>query len=123
MATERKTGAQTDCLESASDLRGKEFYLATITAAGKVDLCGLGGKVIGVITEGKNTGLHSSLATGNQLKALAGAAIDEGDKLSSDGNGKVRVAAATHQVFGTAKSAAADGELVEFYMDQEGIKA
>lgn len=123
MAVERKTGSQQDCLPSGADLTGKEFFLAQVDGNGAVVLPGLGGKVMGVITEGKAVGQHTSFATGNQLKAVAGAAINEGDKLSSDAAGKVRVAAATHWVFGTAKSAAANGELVEFYMDQEGVMA
>lgn len=123
MATERKVGAMADCRESNADLTGKELYLCTLVAGGKVDLCGLGGKVAGVISEGKAAGLHSSFFTGNQLKAVAGATIAEGDKLSSDGAGKVRVAASTHWVFGTAKSGAASGEIVEFNFDQEGVMA
>lgn len=120
MAVERFTGAQTDAKPSTVDLTGKEFFLATRVAGGFA-LAGLGGKVAGVISEGKAVGLHSSIKTGNQLKAIAGAAIAVGDKLSSDAAGKVRVAAAGHQQFGTAMSAAANGELVTFDMDHEGL--
>jgi hypothetical protein len=123
MAVTRHTGSQKDALESAVDLTGKEFFLATIDGNGRVNLAGAGGRVVGVINEGKKVGLHSSFHTGNQLKAVAGAAINEGDKLASDAAGKVKVAAGGQFVFGTAKSAAANGELVEFYMDQEGAQA
>jgi hypothetical protein len=119
MATTRFTGAQNDALPSVTDLRGKEFHLAKVTAAG-VTLAGLGEKVAGVISEGKNIGLHSSFHTGNQLKAVADVAIAVGDKLASSADGQVKVAAANQFVFGTAKTAADAGEMVEFYMDQEG---
>jgi hypothetical protein len=122
MATERFTGAQTDAQLSTVDLTGKEFFLAKRVAGGFA-LAALGEKVAGVISEGKAVGLHTSIKTGNQLKAIAGAAIAIGDKVSSDAAGKVRVAAATHWVFGTAMSAAANGELVTIDFDHEGVMA
>lgn len=123
MAVTRHTGAQKDAKRSAEDLRDKEFFLATRNGDGDFELAALGEKVAGVIVEGKDVGYHTSIATGNQLKAVAGAAINAGDKLSSDAAGKVRVAAAGHYVFGTAISDAANGEMVEFDMDQEGVMA
>lgn len=122
MATERFTGSQTDSAPSTVDLRGKEFHLAKLVAGG-LALAGLGERVAGTIHEGKNVGLHSSIKTGNQLKAVADVAIAVGDKLASSADGQVKVAAAGQFVFGTAKSAADAGEMVEFYMDQEGAQA
>lgn len=122
MAVERFTGSQTDAKPSVVDLTGKEFFLAAAVAGG-FQLAGLGGKVVGVISEGKAIGLHTSVKTGNQVKAIAGAAIAVGDSVTSDAAGKVRVAAAGHQVFGRAKSAAANGELVTIEVTQEGILA
>lgn len=122
MATERFTGAQTDAQPSTVDLTGKEYFLAKRVAGGFA-LAGAGEKVAGVISEGKAVGLHTSIKTGNQLKALAGAAIVVGDKVASDAAGKVKVAAAGNYVFGTAMSAAANGELVEIDVDQEGVMA
>lgn len=123
MAVQRQVGSMTDCLPSNVDLRGKEFLLCKRIAGPKVDLSGLGEKVAGVISEGKDAGYSSTFNTGRQLKAIAGAAIAVGDKLSSDAASKVRVAAAGHYVFATAISAAANGEMVEFEMDQEGVLA
>lgn len=128
MAVERFTGSQTDSKPGSVDLTGKEFHLATVVASadypgGALALAGLGGKVAGVISEGKAAGLWSSMKTGNQLKAVADGAIAVGDKLASSAGAQVKVAAAGQFVFGTAKSAAAAGELVEFYMDQEGAQA
>lgn len=120
MAVQRQVGSQTDCKESAVDLRGKESFLCTRDATGKVTLAGNGGKVAGVISEGKNVGLHTSFNTGNQLKAVAGVAIKPMDKLASDANGKVKVAAVGNFVFATAISVAAAGEMVEFDLSHEG---
>lgn len=122
MATTRFTGAQNDAQPSTVNLTGKEFHLAKLVAGG-VALAGLGDKVAGVISEGKAVGLYSSFHTGNQLKAVADVAIAMGDKLASSADGQVKVAAAGQFVFGTAKTAADAGELVEFYMDQEGPSA
>jgi hypothetical protein len=122
MAVEKFTGSQTDCQPSAADLTGKEFFLAKRVAGG-LQLAGLGDDVAGVISEGKAVGLHTSIKTGNQVKAVAGAAIAIGDKVTSDAAGKVRVAAAGHHVFGKALSVAANGELVTVNVDREGILA
>ncbi len=122
MATERFTGSQTEALPSVTDLTGKELHLATVVAGG-MQLAGLGQKVAGVISEGKEIGLHSSMKTGNQLKAVADVAIAVGDALASSADGQVKVAAAGQFVFGRAKTAADAGEIVEFFMDQEGPSA
>jgi hypothetical protein len=120
MAVERFTGSQTDAKPSTVDLTGKEFFLAKRVAGGFA-LAGLGEKVAGVISEGKPVGQHSSIKTGNQLKAIAGAAIAVGDKVTSDAAGKVRVVGAGHEQFGVAMSAAANGELVTVEVDRAGL--
>lgn len=106
MTTQRLTGSQTDSGMSDADLTGKEYHGAKRTATG-LDLCGAADFCDGVITEGKAAGLHSSIATGNQVKAIAGAAITVGQKVTPDANGKFVPAAATQDYFGTARSAAA----------------
>jgi hypothetical protein len=97
MTVEKFTGSQTDCQPSVVDLRGKEFFLATRVAGG-FQLAGLGGKVAGVISEGKNIGQHTSIKTG-----------------------KVRVVGAGHEQFGIAMTAAANGELVLIEVDRAGL--
>lgn len=116
MATQRQVGSQTDAKESNSDLRGKEFCLATRVAGGKLDLCGAGGKVAGVISEGRNVGYHTSINTGNQLKVIAGGAIAVGDTLQSDGSGHAITGNANP--FGVAMNVAAQGEYVEVNFDR-----
>jgi hypothetical protein len=123
MAVTRFTGAQNDSGPSGVDLTGKEFFLGRKNAAGAIVLAAAGEKVDGVISEGKPVGKWSSMHTGNQLKAVAGVAIAVGQKLASRADGKVGVAAAGNQVFGTAKSNADAGELVEINFDQEGPAA
>lgn len=107
MATERFTGSQTDTGKSDVDLTDKEFYAAKRTANGGVTLAGAGERVDGVISEGKAAGLHSSFKTGNQVKAIAGAAVAVGAKVASNASGKFITAVAGNEVFGTAISAAA----------------
>lgn len=119
MAVERFTGSQTDAKPSAADLTGKEFFLATRVPGG-FQLAGAGSKVAGVISEGKPVGLHTSIKTGNQLKAVAGGNVAVGDALASDAAGKVITAGGGVASFGTAMSAAAAGEMVTFDMDRTG---
>lgn len=121
MAVQRQTGSQTDAKESAVDLSGSLYRFAARAADGRFTLPLLGGKVAGVIQEGKTAGRHSTIATGNQLKVLAGAAIAPGDKISAMADGRARVAAAGHEVVAEALSAAAVGELVEIDFDREGL--
>lgn len=122
MAVERFTGSQTDAKPSTVDLTGKEFFLAKRVAGG-LALAGAGEKVAGVISEGKPVGQHTSIKTGNQVKAVAGGAIAVDDRIASNAAGEAVVAAAGNDVFGRAMSAAADGELVTIEVTQEGILA
>lgn len=123
MATERFTGAATECLPSLGDLRDKEYHLAKYGAGPGLALGTDGCKVAGVISEGKNVGEHTSIKTGGQLKAVVGAvAIAIDAELACDANGKVITAAAGDEIFGSAKTAADPGELIEFEMDRKGLK-
>lgn len=111
MATERFTGAQTDAVVSAADLTGKEFFAAKRTPTG-LNLCGAGDFCDGVISEGKAAGLHSSIKTGNQLKAVAGAAVAIGAKVTPNAAGKFITATAGTEVFGTAITAASAADVL-----------
>lgn len=118
MATERFTGSQTDTGKSDADLRNKEFFGVKRTATG-VALCGAGDHCDGVISEGKAAGLHTSFKTGNQLKAIAGAAVAVGAKVTPDAQGRFVTAASGTEVFGTAMSAAAAaGDLFTIDVDR-----
>lgn len=117
MAVERVDGAFMDCKESASDLTGKEGYLAKRTAAGKFDLAGEDEAVAGIITEGRPAGKHTSIKTGPQPKAVCGDPISVGDRVQSDSSG--RAVAGSTNTFATAISATtAAGQLVELEWDK-----
>ena len=116
MATQRQDGWATDCKESAADLRGKEFYFASRDSNGKFILGTSGGVIAGVISEGRNTGKHTSINTGGQLKVVAGGSIAVGDNVQSDGNGAA-ITGSTN-AFGKAISAASAGEMVEISADR-----
>lgn len=114
MAVQKQDGLHTDVGESYEDLSGKEFYFATRRAAdGKLALCGDGGSIAGVISEGREAGKHTSINTpGNPiLKVIAGTAITRGDDVQSDANGKAKTGS-TNKV-GVARNGAAAGEMVE----------
>lgn len=117
MATQRQDGWATDTGPSVSDTRGKEFCFATRVAAG-LDVCGAGGKIAGVFSEGRPIGYHASINTsGHPLKVIAGGAIAVGDNVQSDANGHA-ITGSTNP-FGTARNAtAAAGEYVEIETDR-----
>lgn len=121
MAVERFTGSQTDAVPGAVDLTNKEFFAAKRTAGG-LNLCGAGEHCDGVISEGKAAGLSSSIKTGNQVKAIAGAAVAIGAKVTPNAAGKFITAVAGDQVFGSAISAAgAADELFTIEIDRSQI--
>lgn len=107
MAVERFTGAQTNAAPSEADLTGKEYYAAKMTSTGGYVLAGDGDYVDGVISEGKAIGLHTSVKTGNQVKAIAGAAVAIGARVTPNSSGKFITATTGKEVFGRAISAAA----------------
>lgn len=123
MATERFTGSQTDTGLSDVDLTNKVFFAAKRTATG-LALCGAGQVCDGIISEGKPAGLHSSIKTGNQLKAIAGAAVAVGAKVSPNATAQFITAVAGNNVFGTAiTAAAAAGDLITIEVDRSGVLA
>lgn len=93
MAVQRQVGSQMDAKPSVSDLRTRLYHFAKRVAGG-FDLCGVGQLGAGVIQEGKNIGEHTTVATGNQLKVVAGGAIPPASRLASDANGRAVVAVA-----------------------------
>ena len=124
MAVQRQVGSQTDAKESAVDLTGKEFHFIARAADGRFALPVNGGKVAGVCQEGKAAGRHSSIATGNQLKVVAAAAITPGTQISAAADGRAQVAAIGHEIVGEAISATgAAGELLEIEFDRKGLAA
>lgn len=116
MAVQRQDGLFTDAKESASDLTGKEGLFATRTTTGKFDLCGAGGAIAGVISQGRPAGNHTSINTGGQLKAIAGDTITAGDKIESDSSG--HAVQGTTNPFGTAINSALQHEYVEIAVDR-----
>lgn len=121
MAVQRQVGSQMDAKPSVVDLRARLYHFAKRVAGG-FDLCGVGQLAAGVIQEGKNIGGHTTVATGNQLKVVAGGAIPPASQIASDANGRAVVAAAglagagvRVEILGMSMNqvARAAGELVE----------
>jgi hypothetical protein len=121
MAVQRQVGAFTDAKPSGADLRGKEYHFAILDNAGLLQIAGLGAAADGVIQEGKNVDLHSTYATGNELKVIAAAVLNEGDQVASDATGQAIVAAAGHEILGKVVSPAAIGELSTIRFNPKGL--
>jgi hypothetical protein len=117
MAVQKVDGLFTQSGKSASDLRDKEFYFAKRNASGEFALAGDGDAIVGVISEGRNTGYYSSVNTrGNPiLKAIAGSAITRGDAVQADAAGTAKTGS-TNSI-GTAINTVAAGEYVEIDTD------
>lgn len=113
MAVQKQDGLHTDVGESTADLRGKEFLFCKREGDGKIQLCGDGEVIAGVISEGRNTGYHTSFNTrGNPiLKVIAASAIARGDEVQSATDGKAKTGSTNP--FGKARNSAAANEYVE----------
>ncbi len=124
MAVQKQDGLHTEIGESAADLRNMEGRFAAWDANGKLVLCGAGGRIAGVISQGREIGKHTSLNTkGNPiLRVVAGAAIAINARVCSDAAGKA-VAGLTNS-FGYVKKAVSGADVTaevipEFY-DADG---
>lgn len=117
MAVQKQDGLHTDVGESAVDLRGQEFKFCTRNAAGTIELCGDGGSIAGVISEGKQAGYHTSFNTkGNPiLKVISGAAFTRGQDIQSN-NAGLAVPGSTKK-FGVARNSGRGGEMCEISTD------
>jgi hypothetical protein len=114
MAVQKQDGLHTDVAESNVDLRGLEDRFCHKRADGKLELCGAGGVIDGVISEGRNVGYHTSYNTrGNPiLRVQAGAAVTRGQEVQSNGTGQA-IAGSTN-AFGYARnSVGGSGEILE----------
>jgi hypothetical protein len=113
MAVQKQDGLHTDQGVSNADLTGDEFKFCKRNADGTIDLCGDGGHIAGVISEGKAAGYHTSFNTrGNPiLKVISGGQISRGDQVQSGAGGLAKSGAAN--AFGHARNNAVDGEMVE----------
>jgi hypothetical protein len=121
MVGQRQVGSQMDCQLSTVDLRGKERHFARLVAGGFA-LCGAGERARGVIQEGKDVGYHSTVATGNQLKVVAAAALARDVKVASNAAGRAVAAAAGNEVLGTViEPSTAAGEMCLIEFAPEGV--
>lgn len=129
MAVQRQTGAQNDAKPTVGDLRTKLYRFAKrVAIAGHPGsgfaLCGAGQLAAGVIQEGKLEPQSSSVATGNQLKVVAAAALAAGVKIASNANGEAVAAAAGAHILGqTINATTAAGQMLEIEFNPQGVMA
>lgn len=116
MAVQKQVGAFMDARPGSADLTGKEHYLVTRLSDGTVRLAQAGEVVAGVLQEGKASTYWSSFMTAGIAKCVASGAITPGQRVQAGGDGTC-VAGATNP-WGTARSSALSGEMVEIVMDQ-----
>jgi hypothetical protein len=115
MAVQKQDGFLTDCRPAAEDLRDKEYHLATRNASNEFALSTSGEIVAGVIQEGKNTGLWSTVMNGGLAKVVASASWTPGQRMQA-GAGGTCVPGTTNS-FGTSRNSGASGEMCEVWLD------
>lgn len=124
MAVQKQDGLFTGQGVSAVDLRGKEDYFCATDANGAIVLAGNGGRIAGVISQGREIGKHTSFNTkGNPiLRVIAGAAIAINARVQSDANGAA--IAGLNNSFGWARKAVSGAgvivEVVPEFYDADG---
>lgn len=114
MAVQKQDGLHTDVAESGADLRGKEDRFCRRGSDGKVILCGAGEVIAGVISEGRDTGYHTSFNTpGNPiLRVVGGEALAQNAEIESGADG-VAVAGSTNPIGKARKATSGAGVIVE----------
>lgn len=119
MARQKQDGLHTDVGPSNADLTGKENRFCKRNADGTIDVCGAAGYAVGVISEGRPAGKHTSFNTdGNPiLRVIAGEDLARNERVVSDAEGRAVVG--TANVFGYVRNpVGAAGEVVEIVPDR-----
>lgn len=113
MAVQKQDGLHTDAGVAASDHTGLEFHFCKRQGDGTIEVCGDGEKPVGVISEGKKAGYHTSFNTkGNPiLKVKAASAIGVGAQVQSATGGLAK--SGSTNPWGYARNNAAANEYVE----------
>lgn len=111
-------------LEAGADLSAAQFLLVKgHTTANQVVLAGDGENAIGVLYEpAAAAGRAVAVANGGVVRAYAGGNVSVGARVASDANGKIVTAASGDYVLGVAKTAGADGAMIEIAWDKNGIE-
>lgn len=102
-------------LPANGDLSGSQYKLGTINSSGKVAVTGAGAAADGVIQNDPAAADRAvSLLTdrGTVSKAVAGAAVSNGDQLESDSTGRVITRSSGIRVGKALAAAAAAGDII-----------
>jgi hypothetical protein len=91
-----------ESFKTATDLSAKTGYFAKMSADMTVALCGDGGKAVGVIQNDPVSGSAAVVRMMGRTSVVVGEAIDFGDKIASDADGKAATAATGDHVLGLA---------------------
>ena len=116
MAVEQITGA-IGFKVAAADLSAKQFYSVKVDSTGKIALTGAGELGLGILQNDPTAGLAANVAISGASKAVVGAAVAAGARLSSDANGKLITATAAKSVVAQALEAgAANGDIISVHI-------
>jgi hypothetical protein len=122
MAVTRADGADFDAKMAGADLSAKVGYACKYAADGRVVLCAAASDwPAGIITEGAAADKPVTFQTSGLAKGVAGAAIAENDRVTTNSSGKLVTANASTStmVLGVARNTVnADGEIVSVYIDR-----
>jgi hypothetical protein len=101
-------------LNNAASLSGLQFRAAKVDSNGLAALGGAGDFCVGITQDNVPTGEAGGVRISGVSKAVAGAAVAAGAKVTSDANGRIITAtASTDNCLGVALSAAAAlGEII-----------
>jgi hypothetical protein len=98
---------------SKSDNSAKQYYAVELTAADQVDVCnGTGDLVVGILQNKPKAGESALVMSAGISKAVAGGTVTFGNRVGTDGNGKlVAKTSDADLVCGIALNGAGSGEV------------
>lgn len=112
-------------LIASADLSDEQFYFVKVNSDGEIELAGDGEAAVGVLQNkpGEATeaeGEAASVRVYGISKVAAGEAIDPGEEVAADSDGKAKVATTGDRILGVALIGGDDEEIISIVLYQGG---
>lgn len=121
MATENSVSSIT--LLAAADLSASQYRVAQVNASGQAALCGATGVAVGILQNKPASGRAATVAFHGVSKAIAGATVAAGARVTSDANSAVITATTGDSSLGVALTGGAAGDVISVLIGAPGMAA
>lgn len=110
-------------LIASTDLSDNQFYMVGIDSDGKAELTGDGAHAIGVLFNDPDDEEVAQVRTQGIAKVITGEAVDEGERVASDTNGKAKTATDGDWVLGIALTESGEEDtIISILITHNGVE-